>query len=126
MIKKYLKSFAVACVILAMGFFIMIPPASATDFRVWPGVVEKPPAEYSSGPYTAQTLFLPEFDGVNAYCNLHLGPLPMHGYYLGCYIPDEDLIVAPTQTGDVVRWAVLLHEEAHARGWRHLISWRYE
>ena len=89
------------------------------DFSVWPGSVEKPPEQYSEGTFTAKTIFFDDFKEVHEYCENALGPLPIRAVYLGCYVPDTDTIVAPTQTGDYVRKAILFHEQAHARGWRH-------
>ncbi len=116
-----MKHILQALIILFIVIMIATSNPARAGFSIWPGLVEKPPAEYSSGSFTARTQFYDNFEDVDAMCKLRNGPLPFRATYLGCYIPYEDLIIAPSQNGDLVRSAVLIHEQAHARGWRHII-----
>ena len=118
--KHFLQSLDILFVVISI--FAMTNPSTGKDFSVWPGSVEKPPVEYSEGPYSAKTIFIDDFKDVDSFCKNALGPLPFNAIYLGCYIPNSDTIIAPTQNGDYVRKAILIHEQAHARGWRHFIQ----
>ena len=112
---------AIGILLVVIIFVIISSSSKGRDFTVWPGNIEKPPIEYSTGDFSATTIFIDDFDKIDEYCQTQLGVLPFNAKYLGCYIPITNTIVAPTQNGDYVRRAILLHEQAHARGWRHII-----
>lgn len=87
--------------------------------------VERPPAEYSSGPTQSgrtYALELPSAAAVDFLCRLGLGPPPRRGSaWWGCYRPDMDAVIVPARGAwrEAERRAIVAHEWAHARGWRH-------
>lgn len=87
--------------------------------------VERPPAEYSSGPTQSgrtYALELPSAAAVDFLCRLGLGPPPRRGgAWWGCYRPDMDAVIVPARGAwrEAERRTILAHEWAHARGWRH-------
>lgn len=95
-------------------------------------VVEPPPMEYTTGPtLTGRTreLDLPDPRQVNTVCTQALGPTwPRGGYWMGCYIGAQDLVVVPARgawPSEAERQALIAHEWAHARGWVHQADGHY-
>lgn len=88
--------------------------------------VEAPPFAYASGPtLTGATtqLDLPDAAQVDYLCQLALGPTwPRGGYWMACYNGRTDTVIVPAEgawPSEAERRALIDHEWAHARGWKH-------
>ncbi|RAK54787.1 hypothetical protein [Phenylobacterium soli] len=89
--------------------------------------VEPPPQEFAAGPtLTGHTyeLDLDDVFKVSYLCTLALGPTwPPGGYWMGCYDARMDAVIVPAKgawPSETERRALVAHEWAHARGWRHV------
>lgn len=88
--------------------------------------VESPPLRYAQGPtLTGRTysIELPDARQVDYICTLALGPAwPKGGYWMGCYNGAMDAVIVPAKgawPSEAERQALIAHEWAHARGWKH-------
>lgn len=96
----------------------MLNAIFAATIAIWPGNVEKPPAEYIDKPYVAKIEEYETSEEVDARCRWINGAIPRGKTYLACYSPLYQTIVVPIQDDRVAK-ALLIHEAAHASGWRH-------
>lgn len=101
----------------------MQPPPPVPRVRA----VEPPPPEYATGAtLTGRTyeIDLPDAFMVSYLCTLALGPAwPRGGYWMGCYNARMDAVIVPAKgawPSEAERQALIAHEWAHARGWRHV------
>jgi len=86
----------------------------------WPGNVEKPPDQYMNGNPAAKVEEYRTNDEIHKRCTSLLGDLANpYARFLGCYDPQSNVIVVPTQDGSWVAKALMIHERAHEYGWRH-------
>jgi hypothetical protein len=120
-------------VALALGGGLVLDGCGTAAYA-WLGlhrteVTEQPPAQYAAGPTVSRDtwqLELRSADDVARYCLRLLGPLAREWrpgrYYMGCYDVRLDAVVVPTKgawPSEREREAIIAHEWAHARGWRH-------
>lgn len=104
------------------------PPPPAPRTRA----VEPPPAEYTTGPTLTGRTYEIDLDDpfmVSYLCTLALGPAwPKGGYWLGCYNARMDAVIVPARgawPSERERLALIAHEWAHARGWKHVNDGRF-
>lgn len=105
-----------------------LPPTETATARA----VEAPPLRYTEGPtLTGKTwmLELPDARQVDQLCTQALGPTwPRGGYWMGCYDGRLDVVIVPAKgawPSEVERKALMVHEWAHARGWKHEADGRF-
>lgn len=89
--------------------------------------VEPPPDEYAAGPTLTGRTYEIDLDDpfmVSYLCTLALGPAwPRGAYWMGCYNVAMDAVIVPAKgawPSEDERQALIAHEWAHARGWRHV------
>lgn len=94
--------------------------------------VEAPPLRYSQGPTLSghtETLELSDPLEVDHRCARKLGTAwPRGAHWMGCYDSDLDLVIVPAKgawPSERERQALIAHEWAHARGWRHVADGRF-
>lgn len=110
------------------------PPLMTRPIAAPPTVraVETPPPEFASGPTLTGKTFELDLDDpfkVSYLCTLALGATwPPGGYWMGCYNDRMDAVIVPgpgVWPSEAERQALVAHEWAHARGWRHVNDGRF-
>lgn len=89
--------------------------------------VEAPPLQYADGPTISGRTGMIELADpaqVDQLCSLTLGRAwPRGSYWMGCYNVTTDAVIVPAKgawPSEAERQALIAHEWAHARGWRHV------